>query len=184
MATANSRGKQMDERALMIVLRLFHIVGGVVWVGGMTLLAWFLLPAAQAVGPEGGKVLQQVMIARRLRMWMALMMGATVLSGLWLFARNISAAGGSWASTGAGMGYSLGALAAIVAGIIGMGIGARAGRRMAVLGQEMAQAGGRPSEAQMAEMQRLQRLAGTTTKVVSVLLLFAAAAMAAARYLP
>lgn len=172
----------MDGQTLTIVLRLFHVVAGVVWVGGMTIMAWFLLPALPAIGQAGGKFMQELMFVRRLRTWMMALMGTTVLSGVWLFVRNIAATDGGWASSPSGIGYSIGALAAIVAGGFGMAVGARAGRQMSMLVQEIGRTGGPPSETQAAEMARLQQRAAVTAKVVSILLLIAAAAMGTARY--
>ena len=51
----------------MILLRLIHIVAGVFWAGTMMTIAWFLLPAAQALGQPGGAFMQQLMFGQRLR---------------------------------------------------------------------------------------------------------------------
>ncbi len=42
---------------LMVVLRLVHVVGGVLWVGMMAFTVVFLAPAIADVGPDGGKVM-------------------------------------------------------------------------------------------------------------------------------
>jgi hypothetical protein len=39
----------------MIWLRLFHIVAGAFWVGAAVFGAFFVMPAARAAGPEGGR---------------------------------------------------------------------------------------------------------------------------------
>jgi hypothetical protein len=41
----------------MIVLRLFHIIGGALWVGMAFLFVGFIGPAAAAVAPSGGPLL-------------------------------------------------------------------------------------------------------------------------------
>jgi hypothetical protein len=110
------------------------------------------------------------MEGRKMGMWMGIAGGLTVLSGLTLFARFTSATHGAWARTHAGMGYSIGALSAL----LGMGIGLGLGMRSMAKLQKIA--------AQAAEMQRLQARAATASKVTAVLLLIAAAAMGTARY--
>ena len=169
----------MDGQALMIGLRLLHVVGGLFWVGAMTVMAFFLFPAAAAVGPDGGRVVQQVMDGQKMGIWMGIAGGLTVLSGITLFARFTSATHGAWARTHAGMGYSIGALSALLGMGIGLGLGMRS---MAKLQKIAAEAAGSPSPAQAAEMQRLQARAATASKVTAVLLLIAAAAMGTARY--
>jgi uncharacterized membrane protein len=42
----------MDERSIMLMLRLIHIVGGVLWVGGMVLMAGFLQAAGAPPSAE------------------------------------------------------------------------------------------------------------------------------------
>ena len=169
----------MDAHALVLGLRLLHVVGGVFWVGAMTVLAWFLFPAVRAAGPDGGRVMQQVMDVRRLGMWLGIGGGLTVLSGLGLFARFASATHGAWVRTNAGMGYSIGAAAALLGMGIGLGVGMRSMLRVQRIAAEAA---GSPSAAQAAEMERLQARAASAAKLTSVLLLFAAAVMGTARY--
>jgi uncharacterized membrane protein len=169
----------MDGQALVLGLRLLHVVGGVFWVGAMTVLAWFLFPAVRAAGPEGGRVMQGLMTDRRMGMWMGIAGGLTVLSGLTLFARYASATDGAWVRTPAGVGYSIGAVAALLGMGVGLGLGMRSMMRVQRIAAEAA---GSPSPAQAAEMERLQARAGAAAKVTAGLLLFAAAVMGTARY--
>ena len=39
----------------MIVLRLVHVLGGIIWVGSMTYMTFFLMPAIADAGPAGGR---------------------------------------------------------------------------------------------------------------------------------
>ena len=47
---------------VMLVLRLFHIVGGVLWVGSAFLFAGFIGPAAADVAPSSGPLLSLSLI--------------------------------------------------------------------------------------------------------------------------
>ena len=47
--------------ALLIVLRLLHIVLGVFWVGAVVFIAFLLFPSVRESGPAGGAVMQRLM---------------------------------------------------------------------------------------------------------------------------
>ena len=38
------------DHAWLLLLRLLHIVGGILWVGGVCTLAWFVVPTVQLEG--------------------------------------------------------------------------------------------------------------------------------------
>jgi len=174
----------MDGRLLMIVLRLLHILSGIFWVGTMLVATGFLYPVA-AEGPEGGRVLQQIMVRRRLATWVSASAGLTLLSGLWMYGRVAVATGGEWMRTPPGLALGAGGLLALVAAILaGIRI-VPSGRRLGEIGARLQQAGGgaAPAASDLAEMQRLQSRIFGTTRVVAGLLVLTASAMAVARYL-
>jgi uncharacterized membrane protein len=172
----------MDEPTLTIVLRLIHILAGIFWVGAIFVIAGFLLPTARSSGPEGGRFMQQLMLRRRLSVFLGIAMLLTVLSGLTMYARVAAATHGAWASTPPGIGYGVGGLAAILAAIMGGAISGPAARRLAAIGQQASQGGGLSAE-QQTEMMRLQAQATLGSRITAGLLVAAAAAMAVARYL-
>ena len=172
----------MDGQVTLLALRLMHVVGGVFWVGAMTVLAWFLFPAVQAAGPEGGKVMQQVMAGRNLSRWMGISALLTVASGLILFGWFAHTSHGAWMRTPAAHGYSVGALVALVGLGIGLGFGMRSMMRIQRIVREATLVSGAPTAEQAAEIQRMQARAAMAAKVASVLLLLAAAVMGTARY--
>ena len=88
----------MNENALMIVLRLVHILGGIFWVGTAVLIAWFFIPAHRSTGAAGMIFIQELMIRRKLRFYLTLAMILTILSGLGMYARLIAVSQGQWAS--------------------------------------------------------------------------------------
>jgi uncharacterized membrane protein len=172
----------MDDQTLTIVLRLIHILAGIFWVGAIFVIAGFLVPAARATGPEGGRFMQQVMLRRRLSVFLGIAMLLTVISGFAMYARVAAATNGAWAGTPPGIAYGVGGLAAILGAIMGGAISGPAARRMAVIGQSSSQAGGLSAE-QQAEMQRLQARTALGSRITAGLLAIAAGAMAVARYL-
>jgi uncharacterized membrane protein len=172
----------MDERTLTLALRLIHILAGVFWVGAVFLVAAFLMPTARSLGPEGGRFMQQLMLRRRLPVFLSIAMLLTVLSGFTMYARMTAATHGAWAGTPPGIGYGVGGLAAVLAALIGMAISGPAARRMGALAQQAAQSGGLSAE-QRAEMERLQARATFGSRATAGFLGIAVAAMAIARYL-
>jgi uncharacterized membrane protein len=56
---------------MTLLLRLIHILAGVFWVGAIFLIAGFLLPTARAMGREGGRFMQHLMLQRRLPVFSA-----------------------------------------------------------------------------------------------------------------
>jgi hypothetical protein len=170
----------MDERTLMIVLRLIHILGGIFWVGSMVMLAGFLIPAVRATGRDGGRFMQSLMQQQRLQFYLGLAALLTVLSGVTMYARVAAATHGAWAGSGPGIAYGVGALAAILGAAAGGVIAGSAGRKMMAVGQAVGS--GPPSAEQQAEMARLQRRIALGSRVAASLLVIAAGAMAVGRY--
>ena len=173
----------MNESALMVFLRLIHIIGGVFWVGSVLFLAWFLLPAQRSVGQAGLVVMQEVMMRRKMSVYLMTAMGLTILSGLTMYARMAMITHGVWASTTDAKVLGFGALCGIVGGAIGGSSSRKTGLRMAAIGKAIQESGGPPTEAQKAEIATLQEQAQKVLRIVAVLLLLAVAAMASARYL-
>jgi hypothetical protein len=167
----------------MIVLRLIHIISGVFWVGAVALLAWYLLPAQRATGMAGLTFVEELMIRKKMRVYLIVTMALTILSGLAMYARYMMLTHGQWGSSTMGKVLGFGALCAIVAGGIGASSGPRVGLKMVAIGEDIKRSGGVPSAAQQAELDTLQNKAAGEMKLVAALLVIAVAAMASARYL-
>jgi len=167
------------------LLRLLHIVGGVLWVGALVLLAFFITPAAGALGPAGGAMMNQLSTVQKMPQYIMGTAIVAVLAGLALFGLDASGTGGhAWMRSGMGMTLGVGGLIAIIALIMGVTTAVPLARRLGARAAAMAQAGRPPSEAEQAAFQadfaRLSRL----TRTGAILVLIATAAMALARYMP
>ena len=165
-------------QALIVVLRLLHIVAGAVWVGAVVFTAFFLMPTIAAAGPGGGAVMRELG-KRKIPQFMMSLMAITVLSGLGLMGVIASRSDGTWFSSPMGRVISLGAAIAIIASVYGAVVNRPVGMRMQKLGAEIQ---GQPTPTQAAEMQALQSKLLKASQIVAVLLLLAVAAMAAGRY--
>ena len=165
----------MDNPIVLFLLRAIHIVGGVLWVGGVVVVALFLLPATQALGPAAQPVMQFIMGRRKLPVYLMMLGILTTLAGLLLMMRNVSLTDGAWARSPMGIGISIGAAAAILALIVGMTVSAPAAKR---LGPPKPGAPPLTDEQRAALMKRLA-LGG---RVTFILLSISALFMATARY--
>jgi len=168
--------------ALLMVLRLIHIVIGVFWVGAVALIAFMLFPAIRESGPAGGAVMQRLM-ARGLNLWLMAAAILTVLSGLTLYWHDSAGfSSTAWLASGPGRTFGLGAVLALLGVGVGMGVNSRAARQLGALMASIQAAGRPPTAEETATVQRLQDRLGKGGVVAAVLLLLAAAAMAVARY--
>lgn len=166
----------------LIVLRFVHVVASLCWAGGGFINYLFLEPTAKALAPAGIEFIQHMVGKRRFNLFMVVNSSLTVLSGALLV---LQAAGGQWLAwlkTGPGLGFALGSLVGIAVYFLGMlGIAPRAAK-LGKLGQEIGKAGGPPTPAQVAEMQRLDREMSFLSRIDFWMVALSLALMATARY--
>ena len=168
---------------LVIVLRLIHIVAGALWVGMATFTTYFLQPALQEVGPDGGKVIAALQ-RRGVMTVTPILAVATLLSGLWLYLRAAGGQHAAFARSGPGIAFGIGGLAAIAAWVTGMFVMRPAMMKSAALAQSLgALASGEEHQRLGAETARLRARAAVAGKAMTHLLFLALAAMAVARYI-
>lgn len=173
----------MNESALMIFLRVIHILSGIFWVGTVFIITWFLLPANRTTGQAGMVMMQELMMKRKLSIYLLLAMLLTILSGLTMYGRMIMITHGEWASSMMARVLGFGALCGIVGGAIGGSISKATGLKMAAIGKAIQDSGQGPTEAQRAEIAALQDKMEKVMSFVVILLILAVGAMASARYL-
>lgn len=166
---------------LLILLRLTHIVLGAAWVGMMVLNVGFLMPALQAAGPAAGAVMAELQ-RRKLMTVIPIIALLTILSGIGLMERVWGGMGGLMASR-PGTTLLVGAILALLAFVLGIGIMRPAMLRAGALAQQLAGLQN-PEEraARAAELDALRARATTVARLVTLLLVLAAAAMGVARY--
>jgi uncharacterized membrane protein len=167
----------------MIVLRILHIGAAVFWVGSSLLFFFIIQPAAKELGPAGAPFMGHVTGKKKLPVVILVAATVTVLAGLLLYWRTSGGFDPDWITSAPGLGFTTGALAAVVAWIIGLVVVRPAADRMGALGVAVQASGGPPSEEQAAEMQRIGSRLQAVGLLNSVLLIFATVAMATARYL-
>lgn len=166
----------------ILVLRLLHIFSGVFWAGGIFYLAFFIFPAVNAMGPDGGKFMQQLSRTKKMPTIMSVMGLVSVLSGLrmmQIMSANFQAA---WFETNFGLAITMGSVAAIAALTIGIGFNRPRADRMGKISAAVAASGAPPSPEQMQEIGKLKSQLEKGVKVMAWHLLFAVVLMATARY--
>jgi uncharacterized membrane protein len=167
---------------LLWLLRLIHILTGIFWVGSILFMARFLLPAARALGPAAGPVMDYLTRVGRLPQTILSAAGFTIVSGLTLYWHDSLGFQSEWMRTPTAMVFGTGGLLTIVALVIGLSVNTPTAKRLGALAGAIQAQGGKPSPDQAAELQRLQARLGVALRAVSGLLVLAAAAMAVARY--
>jgi uncharacterized membrane protein len=167
----------------VIVLRVIHIAAGILWVGAAFVLFLFIQPSVKELGPEGQRFMGHLAVKKKLPMLVMLAAILSVLAGILLYWRASDGFDVDWISSGPGVAFTVGGLAAIMTLVLGLAITKPAADRMGALGQEIAASGGQPTPSQVSEMQRLQARLGLIGWLSMVLLTIAVVMMASARFL-
>ena len=167
----------------MVVLRIVHILTGAFWVGAAYTTFAFIVPTSQAIGADSQRFMEQMMGRRRFPTIVLTATVFTVVSGILLYWRDSNGFSSPWMSSPTGIGFSIGALAAIVSFLIGPLVLLPTFNRLGALGAQIAAAGGPPSAEQMSELHTLQRRIRNWGIADLVFLTIAVFFMAISRYL-
>jgi uncharacterized membrane protein len=173
----------MNSPAVVLILRLLHVLSGVFWVGSVLFFARFLLPTAAALGPAAGPVMNHLSQVRKVPQ---MLIGAgliSILSGLGLYWHDSLGFQGPWMRSPTGMTFATGGVLAIIAILIGLTVNRPTADRLGALMAEIQARGGPPTPEQAASMRALQGRLGSALRFVAGLLILATSAMAMARYL-
>jgi hypothetical protein len=174
----------MATSELILVLRLFHIVGGAFWFGAVVTAVFFIEPTAEALGAEGERFFAHLAITRRLAAVTAIAATTAIVAGAGLFWIDSSGLQLGWIETHTGLAFALGGLAGFVAFLIA-GFFLKPYYDAFVRWTAAATTVGEAELGrQRDELQRLEHRARQWSLVQVALLLFAVAAMATARYIP
>ena len=166
----------------LIVLRFIHVVASVCWAGGGFVFFLFIEPTARSLAPSGMQFVQHMVNKGRFSLFMVISSTLTVISGALLLWQDASGQWLEWVKTGPGLGFTIGSIVGIVVYFIGMfGVNPRA-VKLAKLGQEIQAAGGPPTPAQVAELQKLSKQMSTLSLADFLLVALSLALMATARY--
>lgn len=164
---------------LTLALRLIHILSGVLWVGGVLIMNFYIGPTVQATAESGRTFVGHLMGKTNFRTIMTVSGLLTILAGAWLFWLDSNGLTSPWLTSGAGRGFGIGAFFALVGFIAGMMVG----QNTAALGQLGAQIQGKPTPEQLQKLQALQKRLAIVGSINVYSMILAVTFMAIARYL-
>ncbi len=166
---------------LFLSARALHVVLGVFWAGTLIFNAAFLGPAIRDAGPEGASVAAGLMRRRFLDIMPAVAI-VTVLTGIYLYWRVSSGFSMAYLRSANGITFGLGAIAALIALGIGLGVMRPSMLRAAALSRSAANASPDERERALGTAQALRARAARAGRSVAWLLGAATLTMAVGRY--
>lgn len=165
----------------LIVLRVVHVLGGVMWVGTGVFMMFFLGPALQTMGPAAGQVMGGLQ-KRKFMVVLPIVALLTMLSGLRLMMIASGNFGAGYFQTPMGKTFAGAGALAILAFVIGLVVNRPTMVKMGTLQQSMA-SDPVSKDKIAAEIKALQQRMAIAGTIVTAMLLLAAAGMAVARYM-
>jgi hypothetical protein len=123
---------EMMAMQSMTILLAVHLLAAALWLGAGAMLTLYVFPAIRASAAAGGTVVA-AMVRRGLPQFMAASAGITILSGLLLYWTWSSGRGAGGLLNAGGIMLTLGAVAGIVAAILGGAVLSRGSKELADL---------------------------------------------------
>jgi uncharacterized membrane protein len=164
---------------VLLVLRLLHILGGIFWVGGALVMAFFITPTIMSTAEAGQKFMGHLLTQTKFSRMMTIAALSTILAGFILYWIDSAGFTSDWMMAGPGVGFGIGAFFAL----IGFGAGLMIPRGGAAMAKLAAQFKGAPTPDQQAQMAALVKRQKMISAISAHSLLAAAILMAVARYL-
>ena len=167
---------------LFLTMRILHICLGVFWAGALVFVAFLLMPSVRDAAPEGGKVMLALMRRGYMNI-LPVVAILTLVSGFWLYWNTMETVGPLWASSMSARVYGAGAVAAVVAFLLGIFVLRPTGKKLQALMEQMANTPEGQARATVAEEMNAPRARmAATAPWVAVLLAIATICMAVGRY--
>jgi len=171
---------------VFLLLRVTHVLLGVFWAGTVFFGVQYLVPSMRAAGPGALGVLQG-MKQRGYFTALPIIAALTLLSGFSLYMHRMMGSGpeyaAAWRASGEAMAYNVGAVAGVVAFVIGMVWMRPSSLAMIRIGEQLKTAAPGPDrEALEADLGRARARSWVSMQWAAAALLVAVLAMAVARY--
>jgi len=160
------------------LLRIIHIGAGVFWVGSALMSFFFIGPTVGATGEVGQKFMQHLMNNRKISARISAAAGSSILAGAILYWIDSQGLTSAWMKSGAGTGFTIGAVFALLGFVFGILVG-RTNKNMVQLGMQMR---GKASPDQLSQMQSMQKRQATFSTISTIGLILAVVFMSIARY--
>ena len=167
----------------LLIVRVVHIGSAMIWFGGAIIGSFLLQPTAQALGQAGQPFMEHLMKRRRMGVLFPVVAGLTILSGAALYWRDSGGLQVAWITTGPGLAFTIGGLAAIVSFVGGLALVGPSIAEQTAVQAELAGGNGVPTEDQRRRLGRADRRMQLANRFDLPLLVLAALTMAVGRYL-
>jgi uncharacterized membrane protein len=167
---------------LLILLRVVHVVAGILWAGAGITYLFFIKPSVKAIGPAGPQFMQNMAQRRKYPTFMMSTSLLTVLAGIALYWFSSGGLNLAWITTGVGIGFTIGSLAALAAFLIGSTIIGPTSGKMGALGGQIAATGNGPTAEQIDQLHTMETKLNRAEGIEFVLLVISLVTMATARY--
>ena len=168
---------------ILILSRIIHVGGAMIWFGGAIVSSFFLQPTVAALGMQAQPFIEHLMVRRRMGVMFPIVAALTILSGAVLYWRDSNGLQVAWITSPTGLAFTIGGLAAIGAFVLGgILIGPGVGEQAAVA-RELAESKAEPTAEQNARLARAAGKLKLAGRIDLPLLLLAGLTMAVARYL-
>ena len=162
----------------LLVLRILHIAGGVLWVGSVMILAFTINPALQATGELGQKFIDYLIKHKKFGTQSSGPGAIAGIAGILLYWHDSRGLTSAWMHSSVGIGFLVGAVLGLIAFIFGI----LTDRKLKAMAQLREQIESAPSGEQAAQLQLLGKQQTTYLNICAVTIVLALWIMASARY--
>src|SRR5512132_1308460 len=168
--------------AEILVLRLIHVLSGILWLGSGIFTSFFLVPALTSSPAAMGAVMTGLQ-RRRLFLILPTVAILTILSGLRLLWITSAGFAPGYFATGTGITFAISAVAAIIAFLLSVVVSRPSAVRAGAIAASLAESPATVERERLtAELDRLRRRGAVATALGVGLGIVAASGMAIARY--
>ena len=164
---------------LVVILRLLHIISGVLWVGASLVMFFFVGPTLAATAEAGQKFAQHLIRKTRFTAIITISAILTVLAGASLYWIDSDGLSSAWTHSSVGLGFGLGA----GFGLLGLIFGIMVGNSNSAIAKLGSQIQGKPTPEQLAQIGALRKRLSVVSPLNAYSLILATLLMAIARYL-
>jgi hypothetical protein len=170
------------QTVLFLALRAGHVLLAAIWFGSTVFVSELLVPALDAAGPAGGQIMGS--LSRRVTVYMAILAGTTVLTGIYLYWHFTGGFDPQVSATNAGRAFGIGGLAGLIAAIIGGSVVGRSANQLGpIMGQVATTTDAAAKNALLGQATALRQRIKSASKVVLLLQLIALVLMAIGHYI-
>lgn len=159
------------------ILRVAHIVSGILWAGGALALTLFVAPTMSATGDAGKQFAGHLIGKTRFSLYMSVTGLTTVIAGSILYGMDSNWFQSLWMTTTTGTIFGIGAVFGIAAFVFGIMLG-NTNTALAVLG---AQVQGKPTAEQVTLLEALLKRQKMTSQGNLICMVVSILCMASAR---